>query len=315
MSKTSICIQMLELLNTGRVFKAQELADILETNVRNVIEYKKELELAGYYITSIPGKYGGYKLERSSIMPSIQLSSVEKQVLKNSYNYCLSKKEFVNKSTYTKCMGKIFSNLLIDDDINKIISKDKVNSKVEFNKIEEFYKIIEKAIRNKTSLEMTYNFLKGPQQTIKIDPYDLFIYDDEWRFFAWYHGKADIWYFKLSRIVELKETTEKFRVFKYYKPEEYLNKNVFSQNGEMFKLTLIAYGVRAKLFKEKQFGYNQIYEDLPDGSIKVTMDMQKNPSTYNTILGFGDLVKVLEPAWLIDKLKELLKEIYSKYEV
>ena len=83
MSKTSICIQMLELLNTGRVFKAQELADILETNVRNVIEYKKELELAGYYITSIPGKYGGYKLERSSIMPSIQLSSVEKQVLKN----------------------------------------------------------------------------------------------------------------------------------------------------------------------------------------------------------------------------------------
>ena len=32
---------MLELLNTGRIFKAQELADILETNVRNIIEYKK----------------------------------------------------------------------------------------------------------------------------------------------------------------------------------------------------------------------------------------------------------------------------------
>lgn len=309
-----MCIKMLELLNTGRVFKAQELADILETNVRNIIEYKKELEDAGYFITSIPGKYGGYKLEKSSLVPSIQLLPIEKQIIKNSFNYCLSKKDFVHKNAYIKCMSKIFSNLLIEDDTNIIISKDKVNSKVDFTIIEEFYKIIEKAIRNKTSLEMTYNFLKEPMKTIKIDPYELFIYDDEWRFFAWYHGKADIWYFKLSRIVELKETTNKFSVWRYYKAEEYLKKNVFSQNGEMFKLTLIAHGVRARLFKEKHFGYNQVCEDLPDGSVKVKMDMQKNPSTYNTILGFGDLVEVLEPAWLIDTLKDLLKSIYKKYE-
>ena len=59
MSKTLMCIKMLELLNTGRVFKATELANLLETNVRNIIEYKKELEEAGYYISSVLGRYGG----------------------------------------------------------------------------------------------------------------------------------------------------------------------------------------------------------------------------------------------------------------
>ena len=41
--------------------------------------------------------------------------------------------------------------------------------------------------------------------------------------------------------------------------------------------------------------------------------MQKNPSTYNTILSFGDLVEVVEPEWLKEKIKKLAKTIYEKY--
>ena len=41
MSKTSICIQMLQLLNTGLTLKVSELAEQLETTPRNIIEYKK----------------------------------------------------------------------------------------------------------------------------------------------------------------------------------------------------------------------------------------------------------------------------------
>ena len=65
MGKSAMCIQMLQILNSGRVYKASELADLLETNPRNIIEYKKELEEAGYYIISIPGKFGGYQLDKT----------------------------------------------------------------------------------------------------------------------------------------------------------------------------------------------------------------------------------------------------------
>ncbi len=83
MGKASMCIQMLQILRSGRVYKCTELAELLETNPRNVIEYKKELEEAGYYIVSIPGKYGGYKLEQGSLIPSLNLSNEEKKYYKS----------------------------------------------------------------------------------------------------------------------------------------------------------------------------------------------------------------------------------------
>lgn len=53
MGKAAMCIKMLQMLNSGRIYKVSELADLLETNPRNVIEYKKELEEAGYYIITL----------------------------------------------------------------------------------------------------------------------------------------------------------------------------------------------------------------------------------------------------------------------
>ena len=88
---------------------------------------------------------------------------------------------------------------------------------------------------------------------------------------------------------------------------------MFTQSGSMFEVKLIASGVRAQLMKEKQFGYDQKYIDLPDGRTEFTLMMQRNFSTYNTILSFGDLVEVIEPQWLKDKIKEIAYSIYNKY--
>lgn len=44
MGKTSNCLKMLQILSSGRVYKGQELADILETNVRNIAETAQNLK-------------------------------------------------------------------------------------------------------------------------------------------------------------------------------------------------------------------------------------------------------------------------------
>ena len=79
MGKTSNCLKMLQILSSGRVYKGQELADILETNVRNIAEYRTELEMAGYYIEGIPGKYGGYRLIMQSVIPTVRLNEAEQR--------------------------------------------------------------------------------------------------------------------------------------------------------------------------------------------------------------------------------------------
>ena len=76
MGKAAMCIRMLQVLNKGGVFKISELADILETNPRNILEYKKELEECGYYLLTITGRNGGYQLDRTNLFPTIKYTGI-----------------------------------------------------------------------------------------------------------------------------------------------------------------------------------------------------------------------------------------------
>jgi predicted DNA-binding transcriptional regulator YafY len=69
MHRTSNVIKMLQFLKARGISKKEEIAEYLGVNVRNISEYRKELEEAGYKVTSIPGKEGGYVLEQKDSYP------------------------------------------------------------------------------------------------------------------------------------------------------------------------------------------------------------------------------------------------------
>ena len=52
MNRCALCLQMLRLLKARGMMSRQELADELQTNIRNLSEFRKELETAGYVIES-----------------------------------------------------------------------------------------------------------------------------------------------------------------------------------------------------------------------------------------------------------------------
>ena len=57
MKRCAACIRMLQLLRSRGFMTREELARELDTNVRNILEYRKELEEAGYVIEGTTGKY------------------------------------------------------------------------------------------------------------------------------------------------------------------------------------------------------------------------------------------------------------------
>ena len=79
--KVENCIRMLQILSSGRRYKASDLAGLLDTKVRNIIEYRKLLEEVGYRFDNVSGKYGGYSLRRTDTIPSIKLEENEKKHL------------------------------------------------------------------------------------------------------------------------------------------------------------------------------------------------------------------------------------------
>ncbi len=103
MTKLSNAIMLLRLLQNGRKYSIKELADKIEVSPRMIREYKEELELAGIYIESIRGPYGGYYLNQNIKLPE----SKEKPIpITNKEYYNIISKSIINRN---KCYIKYYS--------------------------------------------------------------------------------------------------------------------------------------------------------------------------------------------------------------
>lgn len=313
LGKASMCIQMLELLNTGRIFKISELASLLETNPRNIVEYKKELEEAGYYIISVPGRYGGYQLEKSNIIPALSLMPEEKEILFDAYNYIMGKKDFLKKDLYTKAIGKISSSVKLPENKKDLLVIDHYQLTMQEDEIKERYEFIDNAIRLKRVIEIEYKSIKNGLKTHVLHPYKLFIYNNAWFFLAWNPEVGDVWYFKVNRIAKWKMLDEKFRVVSFFKTSDYFDDYGFKNNVEYVHIEFIISGVKNHLIKERIYGKNQIIEEIDREHSKVSLDMQNNDQMLSFILGCGTDIEVLQPDWLINQIKNIAKKIIDKY--
>ena len=319
MGKAAMCIRMLQILNTGRVYKVSELANLLETNPRNIVEYKKELDEVAtecgfnFFIKNIPGRYGGYVLNGNVALPALRLTLEEKEALLESYNYSLTKKDFPKKDNLINAFSKVVSNVQIAEKENKMLVVDKYQLQMDEKEIDKRYKFVERAIKVKNTIEMSYFSLKNGEKTHLVDPYKLFIYNNSWFFLGWDHEVGEVYYYKLNRMNTYKMLDKKFVVYKYFKAEDYFDGNGFKNNGEYHHVVLIARGTRAMLLKERVYGKNQTITDLEDGSIKVELDMQNDSTMVSFVLQCGTEVKVLEPKWLVDKVKESIEQMAKMY--
>ena len=114
MSKTSQCIELLKILNQRQqTVSISELSALLETNPRNIPEYVKELREIGYEIKAIPGRYGGYILEKECVLPTILLTNMEREAFLAGYEYLKSKNDFTEKQLYIKATEKILISIEI----------------------------------------------------------------------------------------------------------------------------------------------------------------------------------------------------------
>lgn len=59
------------ILYTRDIMSIKELAEELDTNPRNIPEFRKELEAAGYPIETVSGRYGGYRLKKTDFFPTV----------------------------------------------------------------------------------------------------------------------------------------------------------------------------------------------------------------------------------------------------
>ncbi|MCI7530417.1 MAG: YafY family transcriptional regulator [Christensenellaceae bacterium] len=314
MGKSAMCIQMLQILNSGRVYKASELADLLETNPRNIIEYKKELEEAGYYIISIPGKFGGYQLDKTAIMPSLKFTEEEKKAVSDGAGYLEARNDFLLKKDFQTAMSKIYSSMRHSEPQVEPLVLDRFPLSMQNKEIVDRYNALEKCILRQFKIKLQYLSLKNEMTDRIFHPYRLFMYNNAWYVIGFDEKSGEIRYFKLNRINSFEIRSEqKFRRLLTYNESDYFDEYGMKQNGEWYPIKLQLFDQYAMLVKERVYGKNQTVEALEDGSSILTCEMQNKENIKVFVLGFGEHCKVLEPEWLREEIKKTIRTLKGMY--
>lgn len=311
MSKTSSCIKMLQILNTGSIYKISELADFLDTNPRNILEYKKELEDSGYNIVSIPGRYGGYKLDSTDVFPSILLTEKEKDALTEAYQMNHSQNDFPHQKEYELAMGKILSSIIHSNDVEEFVFINHFPSALSKEEINKRYLFFQEAISKREVIRMSFLSNDNVIRERNVQPMYLFSWGESWYLIGYCELVKDYRYFKLCRISNYAYTGRTFVYDAFFNPRDFFNKYGLTKikTDEWYRIKFQLYGRSAVRAKDYCYGKEQIVTDLPDGSsvFEVTMHFRENIVSF--ILGFGRDCKVIGPDWLKEEIKGSALEI------
>ncbi len=302
MEKTAKCIKMLRILNTGRIYKVKELADLLETKERNVIDYKEELNFLGdeegFHIVGIPGKFGGYQLNHTYPIPGFKFTSNEKKALTEGLGYLLKRNDFLYSKDYQSAMLKVLSAFEHESREADPLIYNRFPLAMPSEELEARYKAVERSIEKNYELKIEYTPLVGEPLTRVIQPYKLYSYNNAWYFIGYDTEDANFFYYKLNRIKKLTETTKKFKKKFYYSESDYLDSFGMKQNGEWYPIKLKISGFYATIVKEHVYGKNQTIEELPDGSVILSCEMQNKDRIESFALSLGNYCDIVEPDWL-----------------
>lgn len=206
MSKVANMLNMVKILEDGKIHTIQDLADELEVSTRMIRIYKQELEQAGIYIQGKQGINGGYILDNMKSTIDIGLTGEEIYKLKN-----MKKNE----------LDEAIINKIIKAYITNEHRKDNTKSKQLMPEFTEIYKDFRLAINNRNKIFIEFKSVNSGKTKRIIHPAELFTYLNNWYVAAFCELRNEIRLFKLNDIISYKILDKKY---------EEVNLKIWSKN-------------------------------------------------------------------------------------
>ena len=314
MYKTASCIKLIQLLSSRYDFTSKdEIASFLEINPRNIREYIKEIEVAGYSVESKKGKFGGYRLVNRNLLPSLSLTPNEISTIEEVRKYIEGRNE-IDYTGYSIVMGKILNQ--IDGDIKRDVPAlmiDRFPLQMDKSAIEKRYILFSEAIKNLLEVEISYLNSNGEKKNYIIEPYRLFMFNNAYFTLAYDKEEMKMKYFKLNRINRANITKNHFLRLKDYDESKYLDEFGMKENGEYYHLKLEFTDLNVYI-QERIYGKNQTITLLDDNHLILECDMQNKNSIKAFVSSFRDKCKIIEPEWLIKDIKDEVWKVLALYD-
>ncbi|SHK60490.1 helix-turn-helix transcriptional regulator [Tepidibacter formicigenes] len=314
-NKLSNCIKMLNLLKRKGKMKSKELAMELNVSERQIRTYSKNIEDAGVPLCSETGRYGGYYLLDTAIIPELGLEKEEYASLLNAKEFLKNENNFVLLEEYENALDKI--NIAVkekeeSDPKEYILSDSRPNINLETEKKK--YLDISNATTSRIKLKINYFSLKSGLQERIIRPYALFMYKGFYYCIGYCELRNEIRDFKLSRMKEYEIIKENFDMPSDFNIKDYIGKSSIF-NSEECDIKLKIKMPMAILVSERIWADNQKITFNEDNSIIFEAKIGLNPELTTWILSMGSCVEVLKPEKLRKEIKEEIGKLKNIYEV
>lgn len=293
------------LLSRERV-SAKELSERFEVSIRTIYRDMDAINIAGIPIISFPGADGGFgimegfKLDRQIFttqdMVSIltNLEGINRAFKSEAITKVTDKIHSLIPSNEVKRIKSSLSKLIIDIHpwgLNDRWKKD--------------FRDIQRSIEDNRVIKIHYVSGEGKTTKRELEPMTLIFKSYTWYIWGYCLKREDYRLFKISRIRDIEVTDKRF----IYRGEVY--KEIEKYPGTPVKIVLES--DEKFYFKAlEHFGLENI--DREDNKILITLLYPPGEWIKEHILSFGSHIKVLEPKWLQDEIKEESMKILKSYQ-
>ncbi len=290
-------LQLIRLLNRGRRFTAEELAQETGASIRTIQRDMLSLEELGYPIWSVPGIGGGYEMLPNRLLPPLHLREQEAVALYLTLKW-MEHIPDVPFGDLRNTLSDWYVNELPQDLETKIHHLERNILWLGNKQIPKapFTKDIYQAVERKNKIEMTYQTTKGPR-TFIVEPVGMALLDLKWYVFGL--SELGLRQYRIDRVEAVKLLEQPFE------SEDLVT--LLQANDERI-------GVVVQL-ELTPLGRRLLEDVLPDIEEKNEWDVPKEelPFLSRQLLKAGAEVKVKAPHALREMMKEHAERLVALY--
>lgn len=295
--KISRLFEMIFLLMNHKCMSAQQLAEYFEVSTRTIYRDVDILSMAGIPIYAQKGRNGGISLMEHYVLNKSLVSKEEQQQILTS----LKSLSFTSDNDIDQTLKKLTSFFNVDEESWLDIDYQSWANKDE--KIE--LSIFKQAILSFKHLSFDYYDRYGKMKLRIVEPYKVLYKGSDWYVFSYCTIADDFRYFKISRMQNVKLLSTSFK--KRTLPEN--NDHIY----ESEKTEIIIKVDKKWAYRVLDEMRNTIIEENEnDFLVKIVMD---NAWLYSYIFSYLDMIEVVEPLEVKEKVKEIANNIINKYKI
>ena len=308
MSKFSNLLRLITLLKSNKRIKRKEIADALGVSERMVRKYISDLQEANITIESIPGPNGGYELKGHNYLLNLNTDNEEVKSLEKALEQ-LKQQEFEYIDDLESLTKKVKSNNELTNDITYGIISE--SEETYLDKEEDYELEIQSACLMRHKLKMSYHSISSGDSIRVIRPYAVITKNDMKYVIAYCENRKTIRTFKLIRINWIEVLSDKFDINSSFDIKEYMKNTIGIFNNDEIKLKLLLKKPFSYSVSERKYVENQHITWNDDETIIFEATMNGKEDSIRWILSMGECVTILEPLYLKEELKNILKNMIN----